>query len=217
MSEITPGVTFLDGQAVNASILNALLGSASIKTPFYTNKATITPVAADKILFLDISGSVFGITTIAALITAMQGATSATLAAGNDTRFPATLNGIRLANGANADTAAKPKDFVLAPTAGVPSAGAVTLNCANNNLFTVAFVANTTVTLSNVTDGDLICIQITQDGTGSRLLTLATTQTLWYEGNSAYVLSTAAASVDFLFFKRVGNNLLTWIRKDFGP
>lgn len=217
MADITAGKTWVDGETLNAAGLNAAFASAVIAASYITGKSTITPVGADYIPFFDSSGAVVGKCTLTSLITALIGLTSTTAAAGNDSRFPASVTGIRLGAGAGADTAAKPKDFVLAPTAGVPSAGAVTLNCANNNLFTVAFVANTTVTLTNVTDGDIVCAQITQDGTGSRLLTLATTQTLWYEGNTPYVLSTAATSVDFLFFKRVGNNLLTWIKKDFGP
>jgi hypothetical protein len=219
MADLSGGYTFADGSgAITAARLNALIGSATILPAFITGKSSITPDVADSIVFYDTSGTVLGKCTITALITAMQGTSSGKLAAGNDSRFSASVTGLRLGAGAGADTAAKAKDLAFAPTAAPPTAGAVTLNCALNNLFTTTFVANTTVTLTNVSDGDEICYQITQGGVGSMLLTaLVTTQTLWYEGNSAYTLSTAAGSVDLLFFKRIGNQLLTWIKKDFGP
>jgi hypothetical protein len=218
MADLSGGYTFVDGSgALTAARLNALIGSATILPAFITGKSSITPDVADSIVFYDTSGTVLGKCTITALITAMQGTSSGKLAAGNDSRFSASVTGLRLGAGAGADTAAKAKDLAFAPTIAVPTAGAVTCNCALNNLFTIDFIVNTTVTLTNISDGDQICLQITQKGAvGSYLLTLATTQTVWYEGNTPYVLSTPTDSVDFLFFRRVGNNILTWIKKDFG-
>jgi hypothetical protein len=219
MGVITPGYVFADGSgALTAARLNSAFSAAGITTELITGKSAITPDVADSLVFYDASGSVLGKCTITTFITAIQGITSGKVAAGNDSRFSASVTGIRLSAGAGGtDTAAVAKNFAFAPTTSTPTAGAVTLNCALNNLFTSTFVVNTTVTLTNISDGDTICHQITQDGTGSRLLTLVTTQTLWYEGNSAYVLSTAANSVDLLFFRRIGNQILTWIKKDFGP
>ncbi len=218
MSDLSTGYTFVDGSgALTAARLNTAIGSATILPAFITGKSAITIDVADYLPFYDTSGTVIGKTTLTNFITSIQGTTSGKVAAGNDSRFPATITGLRLGNGASADTAAVAKNLAFAPTAAPPTAGAVTLNCALNNLFTTTFVANTTVTLTNISDGDTIYHQITQGGVGSMLLTLVTTQTLWYEGNSAYVLSTVAGSVDLLCFKRIGNQLLTWIKKDFGP
>lgn len=216
MADLVSGVVFSDGESLTAARLNAAFGNAAIQKEFVSGKSQITPVAGDYLIFYDTSGAVLGKCLISALITAMQGQTASTLAAGNDARFAAAVTGLRLGAGAGADTAAKAKDLAFAPTVFVPSAGAATLNCALNNLFTGTFVANTALTLSNISDGDRICVQITQDGTGSRLLSLVASQTILYEGNTPYVLSTGAGLTDFLFFRRVGNNLLTWIKKDFG-
>jgi hypothetical protein len=218
MADLSGGYTFVDGPgALTAARLNALVGSAVILPAFITGKTAITIDVADFLPFYDTSGGVIGKTTVTNFITAIQGTTSGKVAAGNDSRFPATVTGLRLGNGASADTAAVAKNLAFAPTAAVPSSGAVTCNCALNNLFTITFVANTTVTLTNISDGDQICLQITQGGVGSMLLTLATTQTLWYEGNTPYTLSTVAGSVDLLFFRRIGNQILSYIKKDFGP
>lgn len=85
------------------------------------------------------------------------------------------------------------------PTVAVTfSATAMTLDCTRSNVFTTTFTANVTTapTISNPQDGQTINWFITQDATGSRLMTWPTS--FKWPGASAGVLSTAANSVDLL-------------------
>lgn len=214
MPDLTAGVTFVDGGSVTGPSLNAAFGGAVIQKEFVTGKSTIIPVGADQICFYDASGAVLGKCTLTALITALIGLSGTTVAAGNDSRFPAPIAGIRLAAGAaGADTAAKPKDFASAPTAAGNSGTAITLDCATNNFFTVTLTGNATITLSNISDGDKIRVRVTQDATGSRTLAWTTTQTKEYVAGSAPVVTATANGVDLFYFERCGNKVLVYARQ----
>ena len=77
------------------------------------------------------------------------------------------------------------------------SAGALTINCVDSNVFYVSMNANvTTLTLSNPSDGQTINVFLTQDATGSRTMTWPAS--FKWPGGVAGVLSTAANSVDLL-------------------
>jgi hypothetical protein len=80
------------------------------------------------------------------------------------------------------------------------SATAMTIDCSQSNVFTTTFTANVTVapTLTNPKDGQTINWFITQDSTGSRLITGFWPASFKWVGASAGVLSTAANSVDIL-------------------
>lgn len=85
------------------------------------------------------------------------------------------------------------------PVAVTFSATAMTLNCAESNVFTTTFTANVTTapTISNPKDGQTINWFITQDGTtGGRTMTWPTS--FKWPGGTAGVLSTAVNAVDLL-------------------
>jgi len=111
--------------------------------------------------------------------------TSGTLPAGRIS----TLNGVQFAGWA-----------ATTPYAVTFSATAMTVDCSQSNVFTTTFTASVTVapTISNPKDGQTINWFITQDGTGSRLITGFWPASFKWVGGSAGVLSTAANSVDIL-------------------
>lgn len=79
------------------------------------------------------------------------------------------------------------------------SGTAIAVNCRLSNVFTVTMtgsVASGSFTLTNPTDGQTINIKITQDGSGSH--TLGFPASILFPGGVDGVLSTAAASVDYL-------------------
>jgi hypothetical protein len=85
------------------------------------------------------------------------------------------------------------------PVAVTFSATAMTLNCADSNVFTTTFTANVTTapTISNPQDGQTINWFITQDGTtGGRTMTWPTS--FKWPGGTAGVLSTAVNAADLL-------------------
>lgn len=81
----------------------------------------------------------------------------------------------------------------------------VTLDASLGRTFRVTLAGNRTLALSNATDGQVIDIEVTQDGTGSRTLTLPSGTTgVNYSTtapSSLYVLSTTAAKTDVLTLK----------------
>lgn len=86
------------------------------------------------------------------------------------------------------------------PVAVTFSATAMTLNCADSNVFTTTFTANVTTapTISNPQDGQTINWFITQDATGSRTIGGNWPTGFKWPGGTAGVLSTAANSVDLV-------------------
>jgi hypothetical protein len=215
MADLQSGEVFIAGQVLTHTQLNNAINAAVIQAAFLTGKTAITPVGGDYVLFYDVSGTVLGKCTMTALITALIGLTGTTAAAGNDSRFSSSVTGIRKGAGnGSTDTAAVPKDYVLAPTHASLSAGVATLNCALNNVFYIALDANGTITLSGIADGDEIEIRVAQDATGSRTLTWSTLQTITYEGGVAPTPTAAANGVDYWKFRRFGNELRCSILQD---
>ena len=86
------------------------------------------------------------------------------------------------------------------PVAVAFSATAMTLDASLSNVFTTTFTASVTVapTITNPKDGQTINWFITQDSSGSRLITGYWPTGFKWPGGSAGVLSTAANSVDLL-------------------
>lgn len=79
------------------------------------------------------------------------------------------------------------------------SGTAIAINCRLSNVFTVTMtgnVASGSFTLTNPADGQTINVKITQDGSGSH--TLGFPASILFPGGVDGVLSTAAASVDYL-------------------
>lgn len=77
--------------------------------------------------------------------------------------------------------------------------GGVTITRVNGNVHTMTLTGNITLTLTNGTiAGDTLTLIFTQDGTGSRLLTMAGSN--WSFAQGKLTLSTTAAAVDVITF-----------------
>lgn len=90
-----------------------------------------------------------------------------------------------------------------APTVVALTDGAtVTLDASLGRTFRVTLGGNRTLAITNPTDGQVIELEIIQDGTGSRTLTLpASVRFSTTAPSSLYVLSTTAAKRDYLTLK----------------
>lgn len=120
------GFTFVDNTTGTAANLNALVDSAIILPGAITEQASLAPVAADQFMFYSSSLASLKKCTLTQLIAAFPGdATAGTkslrslgtgatqAAAGNDTRFPASITGPRVGHGAGADTVANANDLAF--------------------------------------------------------------------------------------------------------
>lgn len=192
--DILPGEVFTDapnpGSEVSAARLNNFLAGAVIQKELISGKSTVSPSTSDLLMFYDVSGDILGKGTVSSVVGTVAlsdqaagvasmrtlGTSSTSAAAGNDTRFPASVTGIRKGAGAgSADTAAVVSDYTQAPTVISLTAGAGSADASLNLKFTCALPANTTactITINNVPDGSKMYLVTTQGGTGASTLTL---------------------------------------------
>lgn len=221
MADIQIGETFTDttpDNAVTAARLNNAVSGAAILPGFITGKSSATPVGGDSLAFYDLSATGLAKCTWLELFAALKdaaanlgsprtlGTGALTAAAGNDTRFPATVTGVvKRAGAGSTDIAAVPSDYTAAPTVGTLSAGAVTLNCALNLRFTVAVTANANITLTNIPDGSTVEVRTTQSGGFTCVFTIASHTQKWV-GGSVGVVSAGAAAIDLWRFRKYGTN-----------
>jgi len=86
-----------------------------------------------------------------------------------------------------------------------PGVGATaTLDCAADNRHSITMPAgNITIALSNITVGQIIIVEITQDGTGSRTVTWFST--IRWAGGSAPTLTTTGSKRDVFGFICTGS------------
>jgi hypothetical protein len=85
---------------------------------------------------------------------------------------------------------------VITPDAISISGGNASIDASTGNVFAIAATANFTLANpTNSTDGQVLHLRITQDATGSRLMTLGSN---WSAGPNTVTLSTAANKVDHL-------------------
>lgn len=85
---------------------------------------------------------------------------------------------------------------IITPDAITISGGNASIDASAGNVFDVAATANFTLANpTNPTNGQVIHLRITQDGTGSRVMTLGTA---WSAGPNTVTLSTAANKIDHL-------------------
>ena len=214
MSDLLAGENFLPGEDVDAPRLMNAFNSAAIQSAFLTGKTIITPAGADSILFYDLSGTVLGKCTLTELITALLGSTSSTAAAGNDTRFPATVTGLRKSAGAGStDVAAKGPDLAFTPSTATLSAGVQTLDCSLYSLFTISISANAVLTLANIPDGGTVTVRTTQ--VGGFTLSFTTAQTKKWPAGTPGVISAGAGAIDEWTFTRWGTDLDAQVVKAF--
>jgi hypothetical protein len=227
MADVTAGETFADtgaGAAVNATRLNNHVAGLVIIPAFFSGKSSATPLSGDYVLFLQNSSgqirkatwsTALGLVALPAVDPVAGTAGSRTLgtgaqqaAPGNDTRFPASVTGVRKGAGAGStDTAAGPADLAFPLFSASLTAGVVSLNCALYDSFTVLLDANATVTLATVPDNGTILVMTQQDGTGGRTLSFTTTQTKLWPNSTPISVTATAGAVDLWFFKRLGGNI----------
>lgn len=208
MPDFQTSEVFGDGEVFNAQRTNNAFATLAAQIAFITGRALITPVGGDSVLFFDLSGNVLGKCTFTQLAVALQGLTSSTLASGSDSRFPATITGIRKGAGVGSlDTAAALSDFVRAPAILTLVTGAATGDCTLYDKFTCTLIANATITLTGIPDGGCVYLQTTQDGTGSRTLAFVTAGLTQTKLGGAAAPTAAAGSVDIFKLERFGTQL----------
>lgn len=102
------------------------------------------------------------------------------------------------------------KPIVNADVKGVQSytpgvGGTATLDCSLSNIHKITMPAgNITIALSNITTGQIIKVDITQDGVGSRTVTWFTT--IRWSGGVEPVLTTTASKRDSIGIECTGSN-----------
>lgn len=208
MNEFATSEVFADGESVSAAILNNAFATLATQVGFVTAKSQIAPAGGDFVVFYDISGAVLGKCTLTQLITALLGTSATTATAGNDTRLPASVTGIRKSAGAGStDTAAALSDFVHAPNALTLVTGAATGDCTLYDHFTCTLIANATITLTSIPDGGCVYLQTTQDGTGSRTLAFVTAGLTQTKLGGTAAPTAAAGSVDIFKLERFGTQV----------
>jgi len=234
MADLTSPESFVDGQedGVTAARLNNHVNGAQIQSAFISGKAAVTPATGDYAVIFDVSGAALAKCTLAALVAAVYASdpaagvagartlstTSTTAAAGNDTRFPASVTGIRKSAGVGStDTAAVSSDYAQAASAIIESAGAGTGNAALNRKFTWAFPTSTTactITINNIPDGVDLEIRTTQGSSSASSLTLvlntgsgsgALTQKRL---GGAGAVTNSSNAIDYILIKRYGTTAL---------
>lgn len=175
MSKLLKGTTFTTGVPATAADLNNLVDAASILPGAVTEQTTITPATGDLLLAYDVSGSALGKFSVQDVIDVFPtdaaagnkslrtlGTTATQAAAGNDTRFPSSVTGIRKGAGAGStDAAAAPKDFIFTPN---NLSGSSTIDWDLADVFYDTLSANRTYTFTNVRAGRVIVLQLNQNG-----------------------------------------------------
>lgn len=83
-------------------------------------------------------------------------------------------------------------------------AATITLDCATSNVFNTLLTGNTTFALSNESSASRFMVAVTQDATGSRIVTWFAT--IRWAGGVVPTLTTAANKRDIFGFIRTGLN-----------
>src|ERR1051326_2048509 len=127
-AQLQNGTNFVDGNNYGAADFNASVDEATILPGLITEQANIgsNPVGADQFVGVQATtGHLFNC-TLTQLIAGFPtddansvpslrslGTTAGKAAAGDDSRFPASFTGIRMANSTSPDTAATPDDVAF--------------------------------------------------------------------------------------------------------
>ena len=100
-----------------------------------------------------------------------------------------------------------------APVAGSSTGGVLTLDMTESNVFTSTLTENVaTLTLNNPAQGQTVNMLLTQDATGSRLMTWPAS--FKWPGGTASVLSTNSNAVDLLVITYIGTDWYASMIKD---
>lgn len=109
-------------------------------------------------------------------------------------------------------------NFVLAHTSQTLTDGAtITMNCASGYLGKVTLGGNRTLAITNNTNGYDIVIEVIQDGTGNRTLTLPSSSLvpIGFGSGTTINLSTAGGAKDIIYGKYDGTNYFWTLVKSF--
>lgn len=87
------------------------------------------------------------------------------------------------------------------------SGGSTTLNCATSNWFRHTLESNATITLSNLTSGQAVIVEVLQNGAGGWTLAWSGV-TSWDDGNTVPSVTTTANRKDLYAFVRAGADTL---------
>lgn len=133
------------------------------------------------------------------------GTTTGTVAAGDDSRITgaeqtSNKNAANGYAGLGSDSRITPSRAPLIPQINSPSfTSTITVDASTGSEWHITLTGNLTLgNPTNPTDGQVICFQLTQDGTGSRTLTLGSAFNV---GPVTVTLSTGAGKVDYLLAK----------------
>ena len=192
--DLQTGVTFSDGDTVNAAALNNAVNNATILPSFLANKGVSTPISTDTFLFY-------------------QGGTSSLKQASLAQLFDTSLSfNTRNANnflagpGTSGAGAAAPTWRTITPhdTSIVTevTTGATTINALTSRTAYRILAANTTYTISNMVDGETITVAVRQAAAGGPY-TATFTGVLWPSA-TAPVQTTTANKLDLYTFIKIG-------------
>jgi len=177
MADIERGHTFTDGSSGNDSAdLHELVDAATILPAFFTSKTEILTIedadvfavydnsaaAIRKINFENIVASLPTNEVAATASLRSLGTTSTKAAAGNDTRFPANVTGVRLGAGAASnDAAATPPDLSFDS---YDLSGKTEIDWDLSDVFHENLSADKTYTFANTTPGRVIHLIVRRNG-----------------------------------------------------
>lgn len=196
--DISKGLTFTDGMTVHASDLNSAIDNATILRTFYSNKSTGTPLSTDTVVFDQASTSTLKQVTIANLITAGGGVSTATTRSAN-TFLGGPASGAAAASTFRALTPADTSDATN-------TAGGTTIDCSLARTFSRTLAANTTYTLTNISDGEAVTVAIKQAAAGGPYTTTFTVAGgITWRGGSAPTQTTTANKTDLFTFIHIGS------------
>lgn len=174
MPDLSRGTTFTTGIPDAASLHN-LVDAGTVLPAFILSKPTATPGDGDQFVF--VSGGAYKRCSLRTLVAAFPnggspstfalrrlGTTAQAAAAGNDSRFPATLpaGSIRVAQGTSADTAATPSDLTFPVYSLI---GKTEIDWSKSNVFFDTLTANgKTYSFSHLANGRSIQVIINLAG-----------------------------------------------------
>lgn len=192
--DIQKGVTFSDGMTVHGADLNNAIDNATILPTFYSAKGNGTPLTSDNILFYQGSTSTIKKVTLADLLTA-----------GHALDLTTTRTANFVLAGPATGSAAAPTFRLLSPydlRVVTETAGGSTINCSTSTTFSRTLSANTTYTLSNMVDGQVVTAAIKQAASGGPYT--ATFSGVTWKGGVAPTQTNVANKVDLYTFIKIG-------------
>src|SRR4030095_1572352 len=195
--DLQTGVTFVDGTTVHAADLNNAVNSATILAGFLSSKGSATPLTTDKFLFHQASSSSLKVVTLADMLTAGNAVNSTTSRSAN-TVFAAPSG----ASGAPTFRLLSPADTSIATN----SAGGTSIDCSIARTFSRTLAANTTYTITNISDGATATAAVQQAASGAPYTTpFAVAGGRTWKGGFAPTQTTTANKTDLYTFIHIGS------------